>query len=292
MTRWIAITIASSTVVASAALAHAASFPPDASYVALRCGQSAMTDPVADQPPALAERDVVGDPGAPAGLRAADDQFLYLRIRLDQDPAPGGAVRPYAWGMAFDLDGNRATYELLITADGIGSAAGTVSVFNNTATTLANDPADLADAPPVATLAFADAARTIAAGTTSSGNPDFFLDIALPWATLAPLGLDRDTRTYVWVGSSSVARALDGDIACHDGGSGGAARLDATASNQTTGDPTRDPSGGAGGVGELRLEGGSGCQTGGSLGLAAAVALLGLRRRRPVRAICQPARSE
>jgi hypothetical protein len=79
-----------------------------------------------------------------------------------------------------------------------------------------------------------------------------------------------------------VANALDGDIACHDGRGGGAARLDATASDQTTGDPTREPSGdgGDGDLGELRLEGGSGCQATGSLGVGMALALLGLRRRR------------
>jgi hypothetical protein len=273
MTRWIALSI-----VLTSATARAATFPGDASYVPLRCGNQVMTDPLADEPPALAERDLVGDGNAPAGLRAADAQFLYLRIRVDQDAAPNaGGVRPFGWGMAFDLDGNRANYELLVMADGITTPTGTVSVFTNHTTTLANDPADPADAPPVAVATFASTARSAAAGTAIGGNGDFFVDIAVPWATLAPLGLDRDTPTYVWAGSSSVVGALDGDIACHDG-AGGKPRLDATASTQTTGDPTRDP--GAGGTGELRLEGGGGCHAGGSLGLAAALALLGVRRRR------------
>ena len=270
-TRQIALTI-----VLGSTAAHAATFPGDASYVPLRCAGEVMTDPQGDQPPALLERDLVGDTIAPTGLRAGDAQFLYLRIRVDQDAAPGGAVRPFAWGMEFDLDGNRSTYELLIAVDGIGSPSGTVSIFTNRATTLANDPADPADLPAAATSAFVDAARTVGAGTTIGGNPDFFVDIAVPWATLAPLGLDRDTRTYVWAGSSSVASALDGDLACHDGRTGGMPRLDATASDPTTGDPTRDATGGPGG---LRLEGGSGCQAGGSLGLGAVLALLGLRRR-------------
>lgn len=277
MTRWIALTIVLGAVLGAGA-AHAATFPADASYVPLRCGTEVMTDPLGDQPSALAERDLVGTPAAPAGLRASDAQFLYLRIRVDQDPAPGGAVRPSAWGMAFDLDGDRTTYELLITVDGIATSSGTVSVFTNHQSTLADDPTDPADLPAAAALAFSGAARVIDAGTTTGGNPDFFVDIAVPWATLAPLGLDRDTRTYVWAGSSSVASALDGDIACHAGGSG-KARLDATASEPTTGDPTRDPNGGgSGGGGGPRLEGGSGCQAGGPLGIGAALALLGLRR--------------
>jgi len=274
MTRWIALTV----VLASAA-AHAASFPDDASYRPLRCDGTVMTDLLGDQPPALAERDLVGDAADAAGLRAADAQFLYLRIRVDRDPAPGGVVQPYAWGMAFDLDGDRTTYELLVTADGIGSPNGAVSVFTNQTTTLANSPADPADAPASATFLFADAARTVAAGTTGGNNADFFLDIAVPWTTLAPLGLDRDTPTYVWAGSSSVADRLDGDLACHDGRSGGAARLDAIVSDPTTGDPTREPGDGDG-DGDLRLEGGGGCHAGGSGGLGLALAGLGLRRRR------------
>jgi uncharacterized protein (TIGR03382 family) len=76
-----------------------------------------------------------------------------------------------------------------------------------------------------------------------------------------------------------VASALDGDLACHDGG-GGKPVLDATGSDPTTGDPTQD----SGGDGSLRLEGGGGCQAGGGLGLGAALALLGIAGRRRKRA--------
>lgn len=288
MNRWIFAPI-----VLGSAAAHAATFPPDASYVPWRCGLAPMTDPRADQPPALGERDLVGEAGAAAGLRASDAQTLYLRIRLDRDPAAGGVVQPFAWGMEFDLDGDLSTYELLITADGIGSPAGTVSVFTHDTTVTANDPADPADAPAAATFAFADVARTIAAGTTTGGDADFFLDLAIPWSTLIPLGLDHATRTHVWAGSSTVADALDGDLACFDGhGGAGRAVLDTSASAQTTGDPALDPTGdggggdgggGGGATGELRLEGGSGCQAGGGLGLGAlagVIAALGLGRRR------------
>jgi hypothetical protein len=280
MIRWLALMTALVSALTSAA-ADAATFPGDAAFVPLRCGGGVMTDPRGDVASAPGDRDLVGNPAAPAGLRAGDAAFLYLRIRVDQDPAPGGTLLPHAWGMAFDLDGDRRTYELLITVDGIATPAGTVSVFtNNRVPTLINDPADPADLPAAASFAFATNARTVTAGTTIGGDPDFFVDIAVPWATLATLGLDRNTRTYVWAGSSSVASALDGDLACHDG-AGGAPRLDATGSDPTTGDPTQD----TGTAGGLRLEGGGGCQAGGSLGLGAALALLGIpgrrRRRKP-----------
>jgi hypothetical protein len=277
MMRWLAVSTA--LICAAGSAARAATFPGDAAFVPLRCGGGVMTDPRGDVATAPGDRDLVGNPSAPAGLRAGDAQFLYLRIRVDQDPAPGGILLPHAWGMAFDLDGDRRTYELLITVDGSAAPASAVAVFTNQTVTRINDPADPADTPATATFALASNARTVTAGTAIGGDPDFFVDIAVPWATLTTLGLGRATRTYVWAGSSSVGNALDGDLACHDG-AGGAPQLDIITSDPTTGDPTQDT--GGGGPGGLRLEGGGGCQTGGSLGLGAALALavLGARRRR------------
>jgi hypothetical protein len=258
-------------------------FPQDAAWTALRCNRAPMTDRFQDQPGAIDERDLVGDVARPAGLRAADATNLYLRMRLDQDPAPGGAVQPFAWGMQFDLDGDLASYELMVMVSGVGGATGTVSLFRNTVTTLPNDPNDPPDLPEVIMSSFAKAARSIAApGSTNGGNADFFLDVAVPWSMLVPLGLDHDTATYVWAATSSLATSLDGDVACHDG-AGGPARLDGTASDRTTGDPAQDPATGAGGTG--RLEGGGGCSTGGAGSPVTALALIALRRRRRLRQV-------
>jgi hypothetical protein len=267
-------------IVLAAASAGAAPFPPDSAFVPFHCGGQPMNDAYADNPNFLAERDLVGDTNAPTGLHAADAQNLYLRIRLDQDPAPAGSVHPYAWGMAFDLDGNRTTYELLITADGIVGAAGTVSLYTNNTVTQPNDPTDPADTPAVKTYSFSANARSISTSTTNGGNPDFFIDLAVPWADLTPLGLAPDTRTYVWAASSNVANALDGDFACSNG-AGGPPTLSGGASDQTTPDPAHDPGMGPGGA--LHLEGGGGCAAsrGGTSGLAAfALALVIAARRR------------
>lgn len=264
-------------LVAAPLAAHAqVVFPADAAYRPLRCGNAVMSDAYDDTQSAPDERDIVGDGDSPAGLRAADDTNLYLRIRLDEDPAPNAEVRPYSWGMAYDLDDDATDYELLVLVEGIAGMDGTVNIFRNTTTTAANDPTDPADTPPAHTYPFADNARTVAAPTTFGGNADFFLDFAVPWSALVPLGLDRDTPTRVWVASSDSPNSLNGDFACHSGG-GGAPTLSGTASNPTTGDPN-DP-GASGGTG--RLEGGGGCAAGtGPVGLFAALALLVLRRRR------------
>jgi hypothetical protein len=264
-------------------------FPADAAYRPLRCGNAVMTDAFEDVPSVRDERDVIGDAAAPAGLRASDDTNLYLRMRLDEDPAPNGEVRPFSWGMEFDLDDDANDYELLVLVEGIAGLAGTVQVFRNTATTTPNSPTDPADQPAAQTYTFANNARTIVAPATSlGGTPDFFLDFAVPWSALVPLGLDRDTPTRVWVASSDSPNSLNGDFACHAGG-GGTPTLSGTASDPTTGDPN-DPGAGGGGTGEL--EGGGGCAVGGGVGNASwllVLALLALpRRRRSVAASGEP----
>jgi hypothetical protein len=255
-------------------------FPGDSAFVPLRCGNANMTDAFADESGALDERDIVGDSGAAAGLRASDSTNLYLRMRLEEDPAPAGQVASFSWGMEFDLNDDLSNYELLILVEGIQGMAGSVQVFRNTATTQPNDPNDPADQPAAQTYTFANNARTVAApGTNFGGNGDFFLDFAVPWSALIPLGLDHDTPTRVLAASSSSPNGLNGDFACHDG-AGGEATLDGAASDDTTGDPN-DP-GGGGGTG--RLEGGPGCSIGGSgnAGLVLAFLVLLRRKRRAV----------
>lgn len=280
--------------------AHAQVFPADAEWVTLLCEGAPMTDLYADENGANAERDIVGDVTAPAGMRAVDASFLYMRVRLDQDPAPGGALRPFSWGLEIDLDGNLTTYEILMLVDGIGGGSGNVTLYRNTTTTLPNDPNDPADTPAVATYPFTTHARSkVAAGSSYGGDPDHFLEFAVPWSDLVPLGLDRDTRIFVWAASSSTSASLNGDFACHDGMTGDP-DLDDIVSDPTTGDPVVDTDGDGftdaeeleGGsdpndpnsVPSSRLEGGGGCTVGGEGALGFALASLGaalaIRRRR------------
>src|SRR4051812_44432456 len=111
---------------AKAATPH---FPADNAYRPWPCGNGVMTDARQDEPGASLERDLVGDAAAPAGSRAVDADFLYLRLRLDHDPAPGGNLLPGAWGLLVDTDGEATTYEALLLVDGI---SGVVSLHRNT----------------------------------------------------------------------------------------------------------------------------------------------------------------
>ena len=314
--RKLSLTIASTAIALTsfAGSASAQTFPADDRWSPLPCGAGVMVDGFQDQAGARDERDIVGDPITAAGYRAADDKFVYLRLRLEKDPAPGKSPKPFEWGFELDLDGVRSTYELLVILRGTDA---TIAVHRNTTTTLADDPADPADDPPVATFPFATHGRSMVAAVSRYGSDDdYFLDLAIPWTTLEPLGVTRTAPLAVWAATSTKASSLDGDFACHDGGSG-APKLSAIAPPPTTLDPAVDtdkdgwtdavevtagtdpknagshPAGTpppAGGASEIALEGAGGCKcswrpTGdasfASASLVAVVALVARRRRRP-----------
>jgi len=238
-----------------------------------------MIDAVRDQTGAVDERDIVGDGNAPAGFRAADGQFLYLRLRVESDPMQGPNLRPFAWGFAFSTDGLPTTYEVLISLDG---ASRQVNAYRNSVTTIPDSPTDPADLPPVS-YPFATHGRVRPAPSTFGGDGDFFIDLAMPWATLAPLGLSATTPIVVWAASSTSPDQLNGDFACHDAqGAPSVPSLSGAISSSTTATPPA----GAGPSGGLSLEGGPGCNsshTGGSaiaLLLATFALAAGARRRR------------
>jgi uncharacterized protein (TIGR03382 family) len=278
------------TVLAIAALtapAAAQTFPADdsPSWVAFACGDVPSFDPRADDADFLGIEDVVGDAGAPAVFRAVDDEFLYLRLRIDEVADLDGVDA--GWGFAFDLDDDLTDYEVLLAVDVLGDNP-TVQLFRNPTTTIADSPADPADMS-VATYGILDNARASAAAS-SIGGPDGFVAVAVPLVDLAPLGIEPATELRLWAGSTMSGNAIDGDLACHDGSGGGAPPLSGSSSDRAPLDPdgggdddpgTDDPGTDDGGDDGPRLEGGGGCAaaTGASLAIPL-LAALALRRRR------------
>ncbi len=270
--------------------AAAQTFPQDGQWSPLPCGAAVMTDGYRDQAGAFSERDIVGVDAAPAGYRAFDANFLYLRMRLDQDPAPAATPRPFSWGFEFDLDGVPSTYELLIALNGTPAV---VAVYRNTTTTLPNDPADPADLPALATFPFATHGRSVvAAGTMNGADPDYFLDLAIPWSALSGVGFTAATTVRVWAATSTNDNLLNGDFACHDG-AGGAPMLTVIPTRVIAIDPAVVPvlpdlGAPVDAAGPIVIEGGPGCSlaaTGSATGLSLLAALLlvawALSRRQP-----------
>jgi hypothetical protein len=159
--------------------------------------------------------------------------------------------------------------------------SGQVVLYRNRTTTLPNDPNDPADAPPVAAYGFQTHGRTLVAPDSSyGGNPDYFIEMAVPWSDLELVGILPTTRVLVWAGSSTTDDSLNGDLACHGAG---AATLSGLASDPTVPDPNVDSDGDgvpdavevaagtnpndpnsrpAGYVSALVYQGGGGCQIG------------------------------
>ena len=271
--------------------ASAQQFPADGAYRAWPCDTGVMTDPFQDESGATFWRDLVGDDAAPTGLRAADSEFLYVRLRVDEDPAPGGSPRPFAWGLLVDIDGDASTYEVMLVADG---GAGTVSIYPNTSGT-PGDARDPPDSSPVSVATWTARARSVTApGSGYGGAPDYFVDAAFSWSDLAAVGIGPTTPVRVWAATSSTATTgMTGDFACRSGGaptlgnawpgtasdpgrdSDGVGFTDATEIHDGT-NPNDSGSHPAGGGDVPRLAGGGGCHHGaaGVPALAAAGAFL------------------
>ncbi len=212
-------------------------FPSDDAYVAVQCSGGDSWDPASDGPGANSERDIVGEDGAPAVLLHDDGDFLFLRLRIAADPSSGGAFSPFGWGFEIDTDGSLDTYELLAILDGIAGPEEVVLARNDVQASL-DDPSDPAETV-LGTYVAASHAQTSPAGTVLGGGADFFLTIAVPILDLEDAGVDAARASVVWAGTSSNARSLGTDMACHDGDLGDAF-LSAIASDGLLLDPDGD----------------------------------------------------
>jgi len=237
------------------------SFPPDEAWEPLICGSAPMFDPQGDQPDAPFGRDLVGDDPRAVGFVARGDLALFVRMRLDRDPAAKQALEPSTWAVLFDTDGDPASYEATVRLDG---ASDTARLFANAAMETPGDLREAPDEPALGSWSLAPTVRTVPASDSNFGDDaDTFLDVRLLWADLAPAGIAKKSGPdTITLGTSSQAEGpLDGDLVC------------------------RAPGGGAGGdTGELALlKGAGGCATApaaplGWLVLLAPLCIAGLRR--------------
>ena len=148
-------------------------------------------DPAGDESPSAV--DLVGDASHPAAYFAHDASFLYVRFRVDGDPAGSGGFASYAWNALMQVpSGNAFQYQYELSLDGKND---TIQVWANTSASdvdfspLFNDPSEtqLFSTPAGA----APLARHGVAGDGSSfgGNADYFVDFAFPVASLVDEGV-------------------------------------------------------------------------------------------------------
>jgi len=176
-------------------------------------------DPAGDESPSGV--DLVGDASHLAAYIAHDASFLYLRYRVNGNPSGPGGFASYAWNTLMQVpSGNPFQYQYELSLVGKSE---TVEVWANTSASdidfspLFNDPADvkLSSAPS------SSLARTLVAGDGSSfgGNPDYFVDVAYPVATLVAKGVigtasDLDMALFFPATATNANNYNKGYLAC------------------------------------------------------------------------------
>ncbi|MBI2373891.1 MAG: tandem-95 repeat protein [Deltaproteobacteria bacterium] len=194
------------------------SMPAESSFVALTCGGTASWDGLADIPGGTQHRDVVGSTAFPALYRASDADYIYLRMRIDQDPLQSpGDLKPFGWGWLFDTNADANTYEYLLHLNGTGTD--TNNWWQNTVQSQVNDPTDPAE---VQLKAYSPAgqywdSRVAGDGSAFGGNPDYFVTIALPLSDLTTAGISISSPMTLWAGTTNSNQSIDVDLACADG---------------------------------------------------------------------------
>ncbi len=197
-------------------LARAQTIPDDGDFEPVLCNGLGSADATSDTDEADGARDIVGAPLAPAYFFAYDDEFVYLRMRVNTDSLIDPEFRPFGWGFAFDTDGDLRTFEALVILD---DGEDEVRLHANTSTGTAGNPADAPDTPAAFTYEASTHAEITSTISLFGLNFDFFVTVAVPWDDLDAVGVESGNRT-IWAGTSFDGQRLNGDIACHNANSG------------------------------------------------------------------------
>lgn len=204
---------------------RAFAWPAADAWVPLLQGGVAINDVVGDEQQGdttvHGSVDIVGDaspdPDAAAGYWYADDDMLYLRMRVDQDPQSLGETRLSNWAFLVDTDGGD-DFEYLLGVDGFGTNS-ILGIYENTA----SDPGVSAVATDVVAFTTTTAGSTVfnvsVADTLVNGDADYFVDIAWSRTDLADAvgtDLDGDLHVVVATNSSPMPNQVANDCAGHD----------------------------------------------------------------------------
>jgi hypothetical protein len=169
------------------------------------CGEN---EPFGDKTPSTL--DLVGSAGANAAFIQLDSTYLYLRQRVATNPSHPSGFTSDNWVVLLQVaTGNPFQYQYLIALDGVSEE---VQLWRNDVASnisfnpIFNDPAE----SKIFSDTTANLARIVPAGTSIGGNPNYFVDWAIPLSVLAANGIDPSLALY-WFATSANANNYNKD---------------------------------------------------------------------------------
>jgi len=202
----------------SATVALPALTPPsDGSFIPFRCGGVPAFDPQGDASGGD-EMDIVGDTMYPAIYRYSDANYLYLRMRVDGNPASiPGDLNSKSWAFLIDTDDDFTSFEYLIHGNGVGDS---VTWEKNDTQSPPNAPSDVSRTILSTYTPAVDYWHSKATGDGSAfgGDTDYFLTLAIRISDLQTAMVSVSDAVNVWAATSTNNSAFNVDLSCDDGG--------------------------------------------------------------------------
>ncbi len=195
--------------------ANAQTFPTD--WADMSQGGSSLIDATSDA--SAPHMDIVGDAQGAAGLWQADADWIYLAMRIDDDPvaasSPSTELDPGSWAFALELDSDPATVDEVVELAGPspnltvlhnpGNLPGTSAELD--LDTTANDPADWSW-------------EIVPATTSLNNSPDYRIHLAVKRSFLLDrfsVGDTTEFRFALLTNNEYVSYVLDDDLASPTG---------------------------------------------------------------------------
>ncbi|MFC1859005.1 hypothetical protein ACFL9U_13435 [Thermodesulfobacteriota bacterium] len=182
-------------------------WPTTNAWIPIYKGGDLLQDPLKD---AQGPRNIVSDATHDAAYMFNDGQYIYFRLRLDQDPTGTGGqgfLKSFGWGVEIDSNLFAGDYEWLMMVDGI-SQTEVITLQQNSVQATLGDPGDKTESI-CASITVGGNHLISPADTAFNGDQDYFLDWRFPYDTFKQCtGLDDYSPLRLFFGSSSSTNNL------------------------------------------------------------------------------------